>query len=109
MKPILFTLLLLLSTLLPAQNKKTFTGVITDSECSMGDHSRMKMGSTDAECTLACINAHGASYVLWDGKDVLNLSDQKAPEKFAGKKVAVTGVLNAKTHTIQVESMVAAK
>jgi hypothetical protein len=38
-----------------------------------------------------------------------NLSDQKAPEKFAGKKVTVTSALNTNTRTIPVESIAAAK
>jgi hypothetical protein len=37
------------------------------------------------------------------------LSDQKTPEKFAAKKVTVTGTLDAKTKTIQVDSIAAAK
>jgi hypothetical protein len=65
------------------------------------------MGPTDAECTIACINAHGALYVLYDGKEVYTLSDQKTPEKFAGKKVTVTGTLDAKSTTIQVDSITA--
>ena len=69
----------------------------------------MKMGSTDAECTLACIDAHGATYVLYDGKEAYTLSDQKTPEKFAGQKVTVIGTLDAKTKTIKVDSITAAK
>ena len=69
----------------------------------------MKMGPTDAECTIACVAAHGALYVLFDGKEVHTLSDQQAPEKFAGKKVTVTGSRNAKTKTIQVASITPAK
>jgi hypothetical protein len=69
----------------------------------------MKMGPTDGECTVACVQAHGALYVLYDGKEVYTLSDQQTPEKFAGKKVTVTGTLDAKAKKIQVESMVAAK
>ena len=61
------------------------------------------MGPTDAECTYACIQAHGASYVLLVGKDVYNLSNQQLPEKFAGAKVRVTGTLDAKTKTIKVD------
>ncbi len=91
-----------------AQGKRQFTGTITDNMCPAGDHSRMRMGSTDAECTIACIDAHGALYVLYDGRDAYALSDQKGPEKFAGKKATVTGTLDAKTHTIQVESIAAA-
>jgi Protein of unknown function (DUF5818) len=101
--------LLIIATLAAAQGKRQFVGVITDSMCEAGDHSHMRMGPTDAECTVACVEAHGAAYVLYDGKVTYNLSDQKAPEKFAGKKVTVSGTLDAKTKTIQVESITAAK
>jgi hypothetical protein len=67
------------------------------------------MGPTDAECTKACIDEHGATYVLYDGKESYTLSDQSAPEKFAGKKVTVTGTLDVKKKTIQVDSIAAAK
>ena len=61
--------LLAVATLSAAQDKQTFTGTITDDECSRADHGRMRMGPTDAECVLACISAHGGMYVLYDGKD----------------------------------------
>jgi len=96
-----------------AQGQRKFTGVITDSMCSSADHNGMCMGPTDAECTVACVLAHGALYVLYDGKEVYTLSDQATPEKLAGKKVTVTGTLDAKTKTIHinngVNSIVAAK
>jgi hypothetical protein len=92
-----------------AQGAQKFTGTITDSMCATADHSRMRMGPTDAECTIACIGEHGALYVLYDGKEVYTLSDQRTPENFAGKKVTVTGTLDAKTKTIQVNSIAAAK
>jgi hypothetical protein len=107
MKPLVLSLLTIAALAL-AQDKK-FTGVITDSMCDQADHSAMKMGPTDAECTVACIEEHGATYVLWDGKQTYTLSDQKMPEKFAGKKVTVTGTLDAKTKTIHVTSIIAAK
>jgi len=97
----------LLVALVAAQSQRSFTGVITDSMCSTGDHSRMKMGSNDAECTIACVQAHGAQYLLYDGKESYTLSDQQKPEKFAGKKVIVTGTLDAKTKTIKLESIAA--
>ena len=100
--------LLLLAGPAPAQEKRTFTGTITDSMCAAADHSRMRMGANDAECTIACIDAHGALYVLYDGKNAYTLSDQKTPEKFAGKKVAVTGTLDARTGKLQVDSITAA-
>jgi len=50
-----------------------------------------------------------ASYVLFDGKHSYTLSDQRTPEQFAGLKVRVVGTLDAKTNTIQVDSIRAAK
>jgi hypothetical protein len=91
--------------MVPAQDRQKFTGVITDSMCASGDHSRMQMGSNDAECTNACIDSHGASYVLYDGKQAYFLSDQTAPEKFAGKNVAVTGTLDSAKKIIHVEAI----
>jgi hypothetical protein len=88
---------------------RSFTGVITDSMCPTGDHSGMRMGPTDAECTIACVSAHGAFYVLYTGKEAWTLSDQTTPEKFAGKKVTVVGTQDAKTKTIKVESISLAK
>jgi len=108
MKPLMLSLLVLAS-FVAGQSKQKFTGTITDSMCPTGDHSSMKMGPTDAECTVACVRAHGADFLLYDGKSAYNLSDQKSPEKFAGKKVTVIGTLNAKTMTIQVDSIAAPK
>jgi hypothetical protein len=62
------------------------------------------MGSNDAECTIACVAAHGALYVLYNGKDVYTLTDQQTPEKFAGKKVTVTGQAINSLRTRQAES-----
>jgi len=100
---------LLAGAALAAPAKQTFTGVITDSECGSAGHVVMRMGPTDAECTYACIQAHGASYVLLAGKTVYNLSNQQLPEQYAGRRVRVTGTLDAKTNTINVSAMVAAK
>ncbi len=108
MKPPILSLLAVV-LLAAAPGKQTFTGVITDSMCPDGDHSNMRMGPTDAECTKACVSLHDAMYLLYDGKVSYTLSDQKTPEKFAGKKVTVTGRLDAKTKTIQVDSITGAK
>jgi len=93
----------------PAAGPKTFTGIISDDMCARGDHSQMRMGPTDAECTLACVSGHGAAYVLYDGKSVYTLSGRQALEKFAGHKVRVTGELDAKTQTIRMDSITSAK
>jgi hypothetical protein len=106
----LFVGLLMIASLSAAQDKRKFTGTITDDMCALADHSRMRMGSTDAECAIACVSSHAAMYVLYDGKEAYyRLSDQRTPEKFAGKKVTVVGTLDAKTRTIQVDSMTGAK
>jgi hypothetical protein len=89
--------------------KQTFTGTITDDMCPKANHSRMQMGPTDAECARACADVHGASYVLYDGKNIYMLSDQQTPEKFAGQKVKVVGTLDPKTDSIQVDSITADK
>lgn len=99
-----FLSLLLVAALAAGQSTQTFTGVISDDMCAQ-THVAMRMGPTDAECTTACVLAHGASYVLWDGNNVYFLSDQKTPEVFAGLKVTVAGTLDAKTKTIQVDSI----
>lgn len=107
-RPVILSLLVA-AAVMPAQSTRRITGTITDSMCPAGDHSQMRMGPTNAECTIACNDGHGAPYVLYDGKDTYALSDQKSPLKFAGKKVTVTGTLDAKNKTIQVTSIAAAK
>ena len=108
MKHLIFNLLVV-AALAASPAKQTFTGIITDDNCPKADHSQMRMGPTDAECAMACIDAHGAMYGLYDGKNFYTLSDQKTPQQFAGRKVNVTGTLDIKTRTIQVNSIAAAK
>ena len=108
MKYLIFNFLAV-AVLVAAPAKQAFIGIITDDMCPKGDHSQMQMGPTDAECTLACVDVHGALYVLYDGKDSYTLSDQKTPEKLAAQKVRVMGTLDEKTKTIQVESITAVK
>jgi hypothetical protein len=105
----LLACLLFATALSAAQSPQTFTGVITDDMCARGDHSGMKMGPTDGECTKACVMYHDAAYVLYDGTTAYVLSDLKKSEQFAGQRVQVTGTLDAKTKTIIVASMTSAK
>ena len=107
MKSLILSLLAI--TALTPQGKRTFTGTITDAMCANADHAAMRMGPTDAECAQACAEEHDAAYVLFDGKDVFQLSDQRTPQRFAAKKVTVVGTLDARTQTIQVDSIAAAK
>lgn len=108
MKPVVLSLFLA-AALSAAQDKQTFTGIITDEMCPLGTHSHMRMGPTDAECTKACVVSHDSKYVLFDGKSAYVLSDQKTPEQYAAQKVRVTGTLDAKTKTIRVESIALVK
>lgn len=87
-----------------AANQQTFTGVITDSMCG-SDHAMMKV-TPDSKCVQECVK-HGSRYALFDGKSLYILSDQKAPEQFAGRKVKVTGTLYEKTKILKVDSIAA--
>ena len=107
MKLLLFGLLSFVA-LAQSGGTQTFTGTITDNECANANHGLMRMGDTDPECVQACIDDHGATYVLFDGKVAYALSDQKSPAAFAGKKVTVSGTLDEKTKTIRVQSIVRA-
>ena len=108
MKPLIVGLLIIAAQA-AAPGARKFTGTITDNMCAQANHSRMQMGPTDAECVIACVSSHDAMYVLYDGKESYTLSDQRTPEKFAGKKVTVMGTLDARTKAIKVDSITAAK
>jgi hypothetical protein len=100
------TTLLMAASLLAAADTRTFTGVITDTMCG-ADHKHMGV-SPDDKCVRECVK-HGAKYALYNGKEVYVLSDQQTPEKFAARKVKVTGVLYEKTKIIKVEKIEAAQ
>ncbi len=108
MKYLIFNLLAV-AVLSASPAKQTFRGIITDDNCPKADHSQMRMGPTDAECAMACLEAHGAVLGLYNGNNFYTLSDQKTPAKFIGNKVRVTGDLDAKTKTIRVDSITAEK
>jgi hypothetical protein len=97
-------ILLTSAALMMAAEKKTITGVITDEMCG-NDHKMMNV-TPDTKCVTECVKM-GSTYALLAGSTVYKLSDQKMPEKFAGKKVAVTGMVDGKT--IKVTSIAEAK
>jgi hypothetical protein len=103
----LVVLLAAFAMLTAAGAPQTFTGVITDNECSDGNHAAMRMGNTDAECTKACMDAHGASLVLRNSTKTYTLSDQRAAQAFPGRKVTVIGTLDSSGGMIQVEKITA--
>ena len=105
MRSRLVTLILASAALASAE---TFAGVITDSMCG-ANHAGMGI-SPDDKCIRECVKADASvKYVLFDGKKTYTLSDQQTPERFAGKKVRVTGVLFEKTGIIRVDKIEAAK
>ena len=101
---IIIIALLSLAPSLAAQSTQTFTGVITDDGCAKS-HAQMRMGPTDADCTNACVSAHGSAYALNDGKTIYTLKSRDKLEKFAAQKVSIVGTLEKKTNTIQVDSI----
>jgi len=100
---------LALGSLSAAEQPEKFTGTISDAMCGRTGHAQMRMGPTDAECTNACVEAHGAAYVLDDAKVVYTLDGNKQLKEFAGRKVTVTGTLDRKTRTLRVQSITAAQ
>src|SRR4051794_28426356 len=85
-----------------ADRPQTFRGIITDTMCKQ-THG-MLAGQPDDQCVAMCVKG-SSQYALYDGKDVLKLSDQKTPGTFAAQRVKVTGTLNPKTRTIKVSSI----
>ena len=109
MKHVILILSFAFAALLAAQTKpQTFTGVITDTMCGE-DHAHMGV-KPDAKCVVSCVRTSKGKfkYALWDGKKMYVLSDQKAPEPFAAKRVKVTGTLYEKTGIIKVDRIEAA-
>jgi hypothetical protein len=93
---------LVFAGLLAAANAETFTGVITDTMCG-ARHGMMK-DQPDAQCVRMCAKGRYV-YALFDGTNVIKLSDQKTPARFAAQKVRVTGTLDERTKTIKVSSI----
>src|SRR6478672_5690705 len=100
----------------PKDNVLSLHGAIMDSQCAFNVHSdahshewmtkRGVQGATDEEsCTHHCVKDMGGSYVLVVKKEVYKLDDQVKAEQFAGKKVKITGSLDADTHTLHVFDM----
>ncbi len=91
-----------------ADQPKTFTGVITDTMCG----AKHTMGiSPDDKCVRECVKMDPKKwkYALLVGADVYTLSDQQTPEKFAAKKVRVTGSLDAKTKVLKADKIEAVR
>ena len=97
--------MLFAARMIAAESPKTFKGVVTETMCGSKPHSNMMKDKTDAECVRLCARGPNG-YALFDGTAVMKLSDQKTPAKYAGQQVTVTGVYDAKSKTLKVESIV---
>lgn len=95
-------MLALAGALFAANEPATFTGIITDTLCGRS-HGMMKAPSDEA-CVNMCLKGSG-EFALFDGKNILKLSDQKLPAKFAAQRVKVTGTYDAKNQRIKVTSI----
>ncbi len=91
-----------------AQSQQTHVGVVTDTMCG-ANHAMMNV-KPDSKCVTECVgDGKRVKYALLEGSNVYTLSDQQTPAKFAAQKVKVTGVLDAKTKTLNVQKIEAVK
>lgn len=84
------------ANLLPRDDAHGFVGTITDTTCGPKP--------MDAQCVRICVRS-GAKYALYDGEKLYNLTDQEAADRYAAKKVRVTGTLDATANALKVDSM----
>jgi len=97
-----FCLMIASTSVVMAVKADTFTGVITDTMCG-AKHDMLKDHPAD-QCVRMCAKGQ-YSCALYDGTNVLKLSDQKTPAKLAAQRVKVTGTLDPKTNRIKVSSI----
>lgn len=91
-----------------ADKVQTFTGIITDTMCG----AKHTMGiSPDEKCVRECVRMDPKKwkYALLVGSDLYVLSDQQTPEKFAARKVKVTGALFEKTKILRADKIEAVR
>jgi hypothetical protein len=103
---------LVLASTLQAQNSRVFRGEISDSQCALNVHSLTRshqemlksksMGGTSNTCSVYCIEHLGGYLVLSAGNDVYRLDRSDMVHGFEGRRVVITGVLDAKLKQIHV-------
>jgi len=94
------------------QNPRVFHGEVSDSQCAMNVHSLTRshqemlksksMGGTSNTCSTYCIEHLGGYLVLSIGNDVYRLDRSDLVHGFEGRRVVITGVLDAKLRQIHV-------
>lgn len=103
----LLSIIVAATSLYAAEKSKSYTGVITDDMCG-ADH-KMMGNTPSTKCVQDCVKEMKSKYALASGDKVYILSDQKTPEKFAGKEVTIVGALDASGKNLQVKSIAPAK
>ena len=108
MKKATVTLLFGVALLAAAGRAQTFTGLITDTMCGASHTMNIK---PDEKCVRECVKMDPTKwkYALLLEKNLLVLSDQQAPEKFAGRRVKVTGRFIEKSKILKVDRIEAAR
>jgi Protein of unknown function (DUF5818) len=95
--------------------EQVFKGEIGDSQCAFNVHSLSRsheemlkksgVGTTSADCARYCVKNLGGVFVLEVKEKVYKLDNQELAEKYAGRQVKVTGVLDEQKNTIAVHNM----
>jgi hypothetical protein len=99
MKKYLLLSFLVISTLVYAADKGTWTGYISDADCGTKGNS-----ADHKECALKCVKG-GAAPVLVVGDKVYAITNPKKVAKFIGDKVTITGTLTG--DKIEIEKVAA--
>jgi hypothetical protein len=92
---------------------KTWNGTISDNMCGAkhpgGEHDGKKM--TEADCTKACVDGHGAKYVFLSGGKTYKIANQdfSGLKDHAGHKVALSGEMKGDSVTVSKIEMPAEK
>jgi hypothetical protein len=94
------------------QNARVFKGEVSDSQCALNVHSLTRshqemlksksMGGTSNTCAVYCVEHLGGYLVLSAGNDVYRLDRADLVHGFEGRRVKITGTLDAKLKQIHV-------
>jgi hypothetical protein len=103
---------LALASIASGQSSRVFRGEVSDSQCALNVHSLTRshqemlksksMGGTSNTCSVYCIEHLGGYLVLSAGNDVYRLDRSDLVHGFEGRRVVVTGTLDAKLKQIHV-------
>jgi len=82
-------------------SETTYTGVVTDARCG-GD----MLKGLDSLSVQRCLpSGGGVKYALYDGHTLFVLGDQRAPERFVGRRVRIRGTLRQDSNVLEVRAI----